>query len=102
MEKFFEKIYGNIGVEIKKLAKLISALLAILAILGGIGICVDTGTPAGIFLIIIGPILACIFALPLYGFGELIETNQKIKELNKEIAKNTRVIMIEMSNEKRN
>jgi hypothetical protein len=78
-------MYENIGMKIKNLSKLIFGLETALAIiialiyLFGEGIAIFIG----LLILIIGPIVAWLSSLVLYGFGELIDKTS-------EVAKNTR------------
>lgn len=83
-------MFNNIGRKIKGLAKTLFWILAIISIIAGIGVILVTvsnggdsvmlGVLAGLGIIIGGFILAWLQNFMLYGFGELVDTNQKILE----------------------
>ena len=84
-------MFDNIGAKIKGLAKFIFWFLAILSVIGGIVIIVSgmsnsrggsgnviVSILVGLLTIALGIILSWIQNFLLYGFGELVDSNQKI------------------------
>lgn len=78
-------MYENIGMKIKNLSKLIFGLETALAIIIALIYLFGDGRAIfiGLLILIIGPIVAWLSSLVLYGFGELIDKTS-------EVAKNTR------------
>ena len=82
---FNEKMFGNIGGKVKTMAKVCTWLMMIVSVIYGIGLAVNGAFFFGILMAVslaLGFWLGCI---PLYGFGELIETNQSLVRSNREI-----------------
>ncbi|MBE6732538.1 MAG: hypothetical protein E7561_00875 [Ruminococcaceae bacterium] len=76
-------MYENIGGKIKGLAFGIFIVEAIAVFISGSLIMVlsyDNGYLIGLLLVILGPIVAWLSSLVLYGFGELIVKVSKIEE----------------------
>jgi hypothetical protein len=84
-------MFNNIGAKIKGLAKFIFWVFAIIAIIGGMFIIIQglgrSGGSAqdkivsiiiGLVVIAVGIIMAWLQNFLLYGFGELVDSNQKI------------------------
>ena len=84
-------MFNNIGAKIKGLAKLIFWIISIISILGGIFVIIqgigssDNNAKTVIMSIVIGfiiavggMVLAWLQNFLLYGFGELVDSNQKI------------------------
>ena len=80
-EKLKNKFYGNIGKKIKLLAQITAAVLAIALVITGIALMSIDEDLAGIGFItmLLGPAVAWISSLVLYGFGELIEKVSSIE-----------------------
>ena len=75
-------MYKNIGHKIKNLAQVIFVLEALATVIWGLSIASsDNGrAPFGLFIAIAGPLVSFISSWFVYGFGEIIETLQKIRE----------------------
>ena len=84
-------MFKNIGAKIKGLAKFIFWVLTIIAVIGGLVIIIQAFSNShadsqdkivsiliGIGVIIVGIIAAWLQNFLLYGFGELVDSNQKI------------------------
>lgn len=84
-------MFNNIGVKIKGLAKFIFWVLAILSVIGGLIIIIGGISSSssnsenviisiliGLAVIVVGIIMAWLQNFLLYGFGELVDSNQKI------------------------
>ena len=87
-------MFNNIGLKIKGLAKFIFWVISIISIVGGVILIIGTITNSyassgtkissiviGILIAVGGVILAWIQNFLLYGFGELVDTNQKMLRL---------------------
>ena len=86
-------MFNHIGAKIKGLAKFIFWLMAIIGLIGGILVIVvgcmhaDSSTEillfalAGIAVIILSFLFAWLQVFVLYGYGELIDSNQRILEI---------------------
>ena len=72
-------MYDNIGSKIKTLAKASFAIVAIASIVGGLAL-LDGTDGWSLVLVFVGPLMAWISSLALYGFGELIETVSNIEQ----------------------
>jgi hypothetical protein len=73
-------MYSNIGGKIKKLAVIIAILMAAGSVISGIIVLSQGyGAAAGVINIILGPIIAWVLSLTIYGFGELIEHTTEIR-----------------------
>ena len=84
-------MFSNIGVKIKGLAKFIFWVLSIISVLGGFVVAIgginalskDTQTGvinilSGVAIAVGGVLIAWVQNFLLYGFGELVDSNQKI------------------------
>ncbi len=84
-------MFKNIGMKIKGLAKFIFWVLTILSVIGGLIIIIQAfgssaansqdkivGILIGVGVIIVGIIVAWLQNFLLYGFGELVDSNQRI------------------------
>ena len=84
-------MFNKIGDKIKVAAVLIFCVMATPSFIYGIRLLANgynsTYTGIGCLLIIIGPIVAWISAVVLYGFGELIESSRETAETSKKILK---------------
>jgi hypothetical protein len=74
-----ESLYENIGGKIKRMAYIIFWVFAIVSVVGGL-VVLSESPIAGIVIMIVGPLVAWISTFLLYGFGELIESNQIIAQ----------------------
>ncbi len=86
-------MFDKIGFKIKLLAKISSLLGMVISVIGGIiviafAIELEIGIllAAGIAIIVLGILLSWLSAFLLYGFGELIELNDRNNKLLKLIA----------------
>ena len=87
-------MFNNIGRKIKGLAKFLFWIVAIISILGGLAVLIFMTTDSGdgmligvlaaIGIAVGGFILAWLQNFLLYGFGELIDSNQKILKVLEE------------------
>lgn len=71
----------NVGVKIKTFALVNFWVDVVAAVIGGIAILVDNGFEmilASVLIMVAGCFVAWVVSLFIYGFGELIETNQRI------------------------
>lgn len=66
-------MYDNIGAKIKGLAKAVFVIEAILAVIAGFYLMVNTLIVFGVLVLLMGPLVAWISSWLLYGFGELID-----------------------------
>ena len=99
-------MFNNIGKKIKVLAKVICWIGIISGVIAGacfiiegaagsgsaFGIHSDTGIAfiaIGVAMLILLPLLSWIGSFTLYGFGELIDSTQQIKQSNEEILNRT-------------
>lgn len=88
-----ESLYGNVGGKLKGFACFCFVILALASIIFGFANIItddimnneELGVLVGFLFIILGPIFSFIMTLPLYGLGELIETNVALKETNAQI-----------------
>ena len=85
-------MFHKIGEKIKLAAILLFIVEALPAFIYGIRILAkdynSTYTTIGTLLLIIGPIIAYVSAIMLYGFGELVESSRENAETSKKILKN--------------
>ena len=82
---FNEKMFGNIGGKIKTMAKVCTWLGMILFVIYGIVLAVNGAFFMGILMAVSLALGVWLAAIPLYGFGELIDSNQFLVWSNKEI-----------------
>ncbi|MBQ8405647.1 MAG: hypothetical protein IJX09_03245 [Clostridia bacterium] len=73
----FDFLFNNAGKKLKTISYILVILGIIVSIIAGIGICFATSTAMGIIVIIAGPLLFWVISLPLYGFGIIVENNEK-------------------------
>ena len=88
MERFKdtnEKMFGNIGGKVKTMAKVFTWLGMILSVIYGIVLAVNGSFFIGILTAVSLALAVWLAAIPFYGFGELIETNQSLVRSNREI-----------------
>ena len=79
-------MFKNIGRKMKLSAKIIAVAGTVFFIWSGIaGISLANGDEmelaSGIFMLVVGPVGTLLYTLMLYGFGELLETTQKMHGL---------------------
>lgn len=84
-------MYKNIGRKLKLFAKIVAIAGAIFFILSGIAVISLAEGDAedltdGIFMLVLGPVGSFFYALLIYGFGELLDTNQKMYGLMLRVA----------------
>ncbi len=87
MSEFLERIYDDVGAQIKGLAKVLFVLEVIASAIAAITFLVGAMDSYGseaevisfIVVLIVGPLAAWVTNIPLYGFGELIEKATKIE-----------------------
>lgn len=74
-------MYNNIGGKIKLLAAISFAIMAIGSFVGGIAMMAtdDDLILPGVFVLILGPVFSWVSTWVLFGFGELIESNEDTK-----------------------
>lgn len=74
-------MYNNIGGKIKLLAAISFAIMAIGSFVGGIAMMAtdDDLIPPGVFVLILGPVVSWVSTWVLFGFGELVESNEDTK-----------------------
>ena len=74
-------MYNNIGGKIKLLAAISFAIMAIGSFVGGIAMMAtdDDLILPGVFVLILGPVVSWVSTWVLFGFGELIESNEDTK-----------------------
>lgn len=70
----FGKLYKNVGVSLKTIAKIEFILISILAIFGGLFLLLKSELLGGLLLIVLFPIWAWLISLPIYGFGLIVES----------------------------
>lgn len=88
MERFKdtnEKMFGNIGGKVKTMAKVCTWLGMIISVIYGIVLAVNGAFFMGIWMAVSLALGFWLAAIPLYGFGELIERNQSMDRSNQEI-----------------
>ena len=78
-------MFDNIGGKIKVLAAVVTILGCIVSFVFGIILFVEREFGMGFLVIIMGGLLSWVSSFVLYGFGELIESNQDIQKTNKDI-----------------
>lgn len=66
-------MYSNIGEKIKLLTKILTVIFAVASVIGGIALIAVGITLGGVLLIILAPILLCLFSFFMYAYGELVE-----------------------------
>jgi len=76
-------MYKNIGKKIKTLAKVLAWIGIMLSVLFGLAlILLDEGetqtTVAGVFYILLGPVISWLGSLMMYGFGQLVDNSDRI------------------------
>lgn len=91
------KLFGNPGKKVKNLAKWISIVMAVIFVIGGFALFVAGATNTsesyygddyedpnwglaigGVAIAVVGPVLSYSSSLPLYAFGQLVQTNEEI------------------------
>ena len=82
---FNEKMFGNIGGKFKTVAKVFTWLMMIASVIYGIVLAVNGAFFIGILMAVLLALAVWLAAIPFYGFGELIETNQSLVRSNWEI-----------------
>ena len=78
-------MFDNIGGKIKVLAVVVTIIGCIVSFVFGIILFVEGEVGMGFLVIIMGGLLSWVSSFVLYGFGELIESNQNIQKTNKDI-----------------
>lgn len=78
-------MFDNIGGKIKVLAVVVTIIGCIVSFVFGIILFVEGEVGMGFLVIIMGGLLSWVSSFVLYGFGELIESNQDIQKTNKDI-----------------
>ena len=79
-------MYENIGKKIKTLATVMSVILIIGSVIGGIAVLVECdgdgdGAVIGWLLMLLGPLFAWLSGFMLYGFGELVDKTCDIERI---------------------
>ena len=79
-------MYENIGKKIKTLATVISVILIIGSVIGGIAVLVECegdgdGAVIGWLVMLLGPLFAWLSGFMLYGFGELVDKTCDIERI---------------------
>lgn len=94
-------MYNNIGEKIKTLAVSCFFVEAISAVSGAIYLLIeDESILLALLLLLLGPIVAWVSSWLLYGFGELIDTNQQLlSSLKGELIPTTKNLSNKLSNQ---
>ncbi len=93
-------MFQNVGKSIKNIVKFVFIVEVILSVVGAIACFALMLIPVAIACLIIGPLIAWLSSLMLYGYGELIDTNIQISKKLSCIASNSDDAFVEEYEEK--